>query len=314
MKAAANDSIHRSEDPNVIPALTFSIIAAALVYLAGRRDSARDPRLTVLLLLLLGIFPLMTVVLPEVLVLPSPDGAAVASGDSWMDFLPVIWAAGFVLAIIRLSHAAAVLRRWKRKAVEVDRIDGVAICELPDLQGPVATGILNPVILVPGSWKAWPDDHKRIVLEHELAHHGRRDPLWRIVAELACAVHWYHPLAHWMKRRFIMQCEYACDARVMGKGIDPKAYARVLCDFASHRSPSPLTPAMAETGSLESRVRRMLRPSGGLHGKTLALFALLGVLTACSLSMIGRKSPDSAHIPSAEVELRWKANPFPAEP
>ncbi len=297
----------------MIPALTFSIIAAALVFLAGRRDAARDPKLTVLLLIMLGLFPLMATVLPKIQVLPSHGGSASAPEVSWIDYLPAIWAAGFALAIIRLSYATAVLHGWKKQAVEVDRIDGVAICELPGLQGPVAAGVWNPVIFVPASWHDWPADHKRIVLAHELAHHTRRDPLWRLLAELACAVHWYHPLAHWMKRRFILQCEYACDARVLGKGIDPKAYASVLCDFASQRSPSPLAPAMAETGSLESRVRRMLKPSGELRGRTLAGLALLGVLTACSLSMVERKNQVSATIPAAEVELRWSANPFPAE-
>jgi beta-lactamase regulating signal transducer with metallopeptidase domain len=297
----------------MIPALTFSIIAAALVFLAGRKDAARDPRLTVLLLIMLGVFPLMTTFLPKIQVLPSHGGTAATPGVSWIDYLPAIWAVGFALAILRLSHALAVLHRWKKQAVEVDRIDGVAICELPGLQGPVAVGLWNPVVFVPSSWHAWPADHKRIVLAHELAHHTRRDPLWRLLAELACAVHWYHPLAYWMKHRFIMQCEYACDARVLGKGIDPKVYASVLCDFASQCSPSRLAPAMAETNSLESRVRRMLKPSGGLSRKTLVALTLLGILTACSLSMIGRKNQKPSHIPATEIELRWSANPFPAE-
>ena len=267
-----------------------------------------------LLLIMLGFFPLMATFLPKIQMLPSHGGTASTPGVSWIDYLPAIWAAGFALAIIRLSHALAVLHRWKKQAVEVDRIDGVAICELPGLQGPVAAGLWNPVIFVPAFWHAWPADHRRIVLAHELAHHTRRDPLWRLLAELACAVHWYHPLAYWMKRRFIMQCEYACDARVLGKGINPKAYATVLCDFASQCSPSPLAPAMAETSSLESRVCRMLKPPGSLSARVLTLLALLGFLTACSLSMIGRKHPKSADIPAAEVELRWSANPFPTEP
>ena len=260
------------------------------------------------------MFPLMSALLPEIRLLPAHDGAATGSGVSWTRWVPAIWATGFALAMIRLLRAAAVLRRWQKQAVEVDRIDGVAICELPGLLGPVAAGVWKPVILVPTSWQAWPADHQRIVLAHELAHHGRRDPLWRLLAELACAVHWYHPLAHWMKHRFVMQCEYACDARVLGKGIDPKTYARVLCDFASQGSPSPLAPAMAETGSLDSRVRRMLQPAATFSHKSLAAFGLLGVLTACSLSMIGREKHAPAVLPATEAELRWTANPFPAEP
>ena len=298
----------------MIASLAFSIVAAGLVFLAGRKDAARDPKLTVSLLVLLAVIPVLAAAMPKINVLPALAESARETAFPWGKMLAMAWALGFAIAVARLGIAATSLRRWRNHALEVDRIDGVAICELQGLQGPVAAGVWNPSILVPATWQTWPDEHKRIVLEHELAHHRRRDPLWRLLAELACAVHWYHPLARWMKRRFVMQCEYACDARVLAKGIDPKTYASVLCDFASHGSPSPLAPAMAETGSLESRVRRMLRPPRGHGGRTLALLALLGALTACSLSMIGRENPQSADIPAAEVELRWTANPFPDEP
>ncbi len=67
---------------NMIPALTFSTIAAALVFLAGRRDAARYPRLTVLLLIMLGAFPLVAAVLPEIEVPPSHAGTVSTPGVS----------------------------------------------------------------------------------------------------------------------------------------------------------------------------------------------------------------------------------------
>lgn len=298
----------------MIPVLTFSVICPALVYLAGRKDAARDPRLTMLLLILLGAFPLLSAVLPEIPLLPSHEGAPAGKGVSFFYCVIGVWATGFALAMVRLLLAASILRRWTRQSVEVDCIQGVSIREMNGLQAPVAAGVWSPVILVPEKWRRWPDGHKRIVLEHELAHHARRDPLWRLLAEIACCVHWYHPLARWMKHRFIMQCEYACDARVLDKGIDPRNYASALCDFASKRSPSLLAPAMADPGTLESRIVRMLKPSIRQSCKSLLLLALLGVLAACSLGMIGRKARVPGNIPAAEVELRWNANPFPAEP
>jgi beta-lactamase regulating signal transducer with metallopeptidase domain len=298
----------------VIPALTFCAIAAALVYLAGRKDPARDPRLTVLLLVLLGVFPLLAALLPEIPLLPSHVGAYTGKEVSCTSHLALIWAIGFTLAMIRLLRAAVILRRWTSQSVVVNRINGITIRELNGIQCPVAAGIWNRVILVPATWQRWPDDHKRIILEHELAHHDRRDPLWRLLAELACSVHWYHPCARWMKRRFIMQCEYACDARVLGKGFDASTYASVLCDFADTHSPNALAPAIVDSGALESRVLRMLEPSIRQSGKSLILLALLGLLTACSLCMIGREKAVSGNIPAAEVEMRWNANPFPAEP
>jgi beta-lactamase regulating signal transducer with metallopeptidase domain len=176
-----------------------------------------------------------------------------------------------------------------------------------------AAGVWKPVVFVPASWCEWPEESRRVVLEHELAHHLRRDPLWRLLVELACAVHWYHPLVRWMARRFIMQCEYACDAMVLGKGIDAKVYARVLCDFAEERPHSPLALSMAETSSLESRVSRMLKPARCLSWKTLMLLGGVGLVSACMISMVGRKAGIDAPVPAVETRLRLKKDPFPGE-
>ncbi|MEO8616132.1 MAG: M56 family metallopeptidase [Luteolibacter sp.] len=297
----------------MIPVLLFSIIASGLVFLAGRCDAARDPRLTVLLLALLVVFPMMAMMLPKIGILPAAAGVTGEAGFQWGKVLLGIWSVGFLMAIGRLLLASRGLQRWRKRAVEVSRVDDVAICELENLRGPVAAGIFNRVVFVPVSWNTWTEESREVVLRHELAHHRRRDPLWRLLAELACAVHWYHPLVHWMARRFIMQCEYACDAMVLCEGIDAKVYARVLCDFAEERSFSPLALPMAESSSLESRVRRLLVPAGGFNGKSLLALGGIGLIAACSLSMIGRQSVSNAPVPAADVQLRLTADPFPGE-
>lgn len=195
----------------------------------------------------------------------------------------------------------------------VDRVAGVEIRKLADLRGPVAAGVLKPVVFVPASWEEWPEESRRVVLEHELAHHRRRDPLWRLLAEAACAVHWYHPLVRWMARRLTIQCEFACDAIVLREGTDVKAYAQVLCDFAEDHSFSPLALSMAETSSLESRVTRMLKPAGTVATAMLLVLGGLGMIAAISLSMIGRQTKNDAPVPAAEVQLRLTADAFPGE-
>ncbi len=297
----------------MIPLITFSIIAAGLVFLAGRKDAARDPRLTVLLLALSAAFPLMLGTMPKFEILPATEGSAAEAGFSWGKALLATWAVGFSFSIARLGLAAMVLRRWKNRSVIVDRVANVEIRELQDLRSPMAAGVLNPVVFVPTSWREWPEESRRAVLEHELAHHRRRDPLWRLLVELVCAVHWYHPLVRWMARRFLMQCEYACDAMVLREGIDAKTYANVLCDFAEERSFSPLALPMAENSSLESRVMRMLKPAGTVGTAMVLALGGFGLLVACALSMIGREPGNAAPVPAAEVQLRLTADPFPGE-
>ncbi len=297
----------------MIPILTFSIIAFGLVFLAGIRDSARDPRLTVLLLFLLAVFPVLVAVLPKYGIFPSVARVTGGAGLPWGRIFLAIWAMGFAGTVGRLIWAILALQRWRGRSVEVARVAGVAVCEMERLHGPMAAGVFHRVIFVPTSWHTWTEEIRRVVLQHELAHHRRRDPLCRLLVELVLAVYWYHPLVHWMARRFVIQCEYACDTRVLRDGIDPKIYARVLCDFAEQRAFSPLALPMAEISALESRVTRMLKPARGHGGKVLLALGGVGVLAACSISMIDRKS--EVHTPESRIEtqLRFSANPFPGE-
>jgi beta-lactamase regulating signal transducer with metallopeptidase domain len=184
----------------------------------------------------------------------------------------------------------------------------VEIREVCGLRGPVAAGVWRKVIFVPETWGAWDEADREIVLRHELSHHRRRDPLWRLCAEIARAAMWWHPLAHWMAGRFNLQCEYACDEAVVREGTDAKTYAGLLCGIAEKQSHAPLALAMASPSSLQLRVTRMLRPSPRFGMLSFVSFAIIGTATACALSVVGAKA-----IPAAEVRLRLTADPFPGE-
>jgi len=296
----------------MIAVLTFSIIAALLVWLAGRKDAGRDPRLSILLLGLLVIFPVMQAWMPKWVELSASQGNSSAALP-WGKILIGIWTVGFLIFSAKLILALCGLHRWRKYSVLIERIDRVEVRVLQDIQSPVAAGIFKPVIFVPTTWNECSADCRDLVLEHELSHHRRRDPLWRMLAEIARAIHWYHPLVHWMVRRLAIQCEFACDAAVLRKGANVKSYANVLCDFASSRPAPLLSLAMASAPSLESRVVRMLSPRGVAGTFMLVVLASVGLGAACLLSMIHRGSDGLQAVPADEVELRWSANPFPAE-
>lgn len=299
----------------MIPLLVFPLVAAFLIYQAGRRDAARDPRLTISLLILLAALPLMSAFLPKIDVFRAPTEAPAPEGTfSWGSMIVAVWSVGFLIQLARIVAALISLERWKNESTEVAQEAGVSIRESARVSGPVAAGIRRPVIFVPHDWKTWGDESRRVVIEHELAHHRRRDPLWRLLATFARSVHWYHPLVHWMSKRFVEQCEFACDAIVLKNGVSSKAYARVLCEFAGAKSPSPLAAAMAEQSSLECRVLRILQPATEKRNSALAALGLMGLLAACSLSMIGQKQNRLDPVPAKEIELRLTADPFPGNP
>ncbi len=297
----------------MLATLLFSVISALLVFLAGRRDQARDPRLTVWVLILLTSFPILVGLLPKIEILPTRETTGSVEIFPWTDLVLLVWTIGFCVAGIRLGLAAKQVSNWRRSSRFLEWNEGVEIRELPVMKSPVAAVVMRPVIFVPEGWNEWPLENRQIVLDHEMAHHRRRDPLWRWIAEIACAVHCYNPLVFWMRRRLTIQCEFACDALVLRNGIVAADYARVLCDCAETNAIRGPILAMAERSSLELRVIRMMKPTRPLGSIG---FLSLVALTVALAGVLGSLSPlkrATNPISQEEVEVRWSANPFPGE-
>lgn len=290
--------------------LLFSLAAAALVWLAGRRDAARDPRLTLVVLVLLAGFPLLSL-LPRVEVAGVPE-----AGFAWVVWIGGFWAAGVVFCSLRLVAALVQLTLWRRRSRPVDDADFAdhqpEIRILDGLNCPVAAGIIRPLILVPPAWHEWSPDLRNTVIAHESAHHERRDPLWRAVAAITCTLHWFNPLVWWMAARLAEQCEYACDERVVKSGRPVRGYARDLCAVASVCRAPATTLAMANHRGLEGRVRRMLAPPPAGSAAGVWCLAMLALMSAVVSAVIERKPEDLVPaMDSDEIRTRLGADPFP---
>jgi beta-lactamase regulating signal transducer with metallopeptidase domain len=291
------------------------LLAALVVWWAGRRDHARDPRLTTAALVLLAAFP-VSAWLPKWGILPLPATGAVGAplgtggGSWWM----ALWLTGMLLVATRLALAARTLRCWRRDARLIGRRGRVELRLLAGLRGPVAAGVWRPVVFLPAAWATWDRATRRAVLLHELAHHARRDPLRRWIAACACAVNWFNPLVWWMARRLHAQCEFACDARVVASGVRADRYAWLLCDLATDTS--SLTPAlaMAERSSLEQRVTRLCHGAPPAWSRTmLALFLVATLITGLGIALLRPAAPPKPAVPQSEIELRLSADPFPVK-
>jgi len=302
----------------ITPAVVlFSLAAAALVWLAGRRDAARDPRLTVVVLVILAGFPLLSF-LPKVRV----EGAWMAdlpeANMRWVAWLGWVWAAGVVLFSLRLVAALVQLTLWRRRSVAVTDEDFIGIKpEIRVLDGlacPVAAGLFRPLILVPPAWRDWTPALRKTVVAHEAAHHARRDPLWRAIAAVACTLHWWNPLVWWMAARLTDQCEYACDERVLHGGMAPRGYAGDLLHVAAVCRAPATTLAMAGSHGLEARVRRMLAPPAAWSPAGVACLAVLAFSSAVALAVFDRGPADYIpRVDSEEIRMRLMADPFPGD-
>jgi len=296
----------------MIALLLFSVIATAIVWIAGRKDAALDPKLTTVALALLGLFPTLSLTLPKLAVLPAiaPSGDK-QGGFPWAIALASVWLGGCLVEMIRLLLTSRGLADWRKRSALIQSIDGVEIRKLNELRGPVAAGVFHKMVFVPADWETWSADRQRIVLDHELAHHRRKDPLRRWIASVAVAVNWFNPLVRWIVRRLMIQCEFACDAEVLKGGVSAKNYASLLCDMAEDTPVRGPVLAMAEKSGLESRVRRMMEARRDERTMGTSCLILFAVAVAGLLAVLG--SEKISEYTRQEIDLRNTANPFPGE-
>jgi TonB family protein len=163
---------------------------------------------------------------------------------------------------------------------------------------PLAWGILRPVVVLPTAAREWPAARLRSVLLHERMHHQRRDLLAQAVAQVACCLFWFQPLAWMALARQRAERERACDDAVLRQGIAAHDYAGHLMEVvraAGEARRWSNAPAMAEGSNLETRVRAMLDGTRDRRPLTRWGAAMIAVAVAAAL------------VPLATVELRAQA-------
>jgi TonB family protein len=216
----------------------------------------------------------------------------------------LIWAAGFlffamrlVVGLARLAWTSARAKPlfgdgWTHTALElsksfkIERPVRLLECGHPAAM-PLTWGILRPLVILPSASDGWPEDRRRIVLSHELAHIARGDWFLQVCAELARAFYWFHPLVWMAAERLRQESELACDDCVLNSGIQPSEYANQLLDLARslQHSGRPWSSALAiaRRSNLERRFAAMLNPSVNRHGLSLKSRLLTALSAFCLL-------------------------------
>lgn len=97
------------------------------------------------------------------------------------------------------------------------------------MMSPAVYGILKPRIILPASYR---DKDIELIILHENMHIRRADNLWRMLAFLIVAVHWFNPLCWIFLKLFLTDLELSCDECVLIKsgGNRAKEYALSLLD------------------------------------------------------------------------------------
>lgn len=100
---------------------------------------------------------------------------------------------------------------------------------------PAVYGILRPRIVLPVSWA---DHDLELVLLHERTHIRRLDNLWRMLAFVIVALHWFNPVAWIFLKLLLTDLELACDEGVLAQLGEnrKKEYALSLLDSKTGRN------------------------------------------------------------------------------
>ncbi|HET6361416.1 MAG TPA: HEAT repeat domain-containing protein [Gemmatimonadota bacterium] len=173
-----------------------------------------------------------------------------------------------------------------RTAVRVVRSDAAAM--------PVTCGVLRPAVVLPEESKEWTEERREAVLLHELAHVRRGDLATHLVAWIACALYWFHPLAWIAARRLRHESERACDDLVLGAGTRASEYAAHLLDIvrAAGRSNAPAAAVpMAQRSSFEGRLLAILEPGVARHAMTARRKAALAAGLALVVLPLAAMAP-----------------------
>lgn len=242
--------------------------------------------------------------LPQPIVVASPDEQTIswvlessryaAETTAAFPSLWFLWAAGFciMLAVRLVAHhrflnvALAEGRPFDVPGIPIDIVATTAV------DGPVATGLINPLILVPHDFAArFTPEQQHFALWHEQLHHRRGD-LWAAAAALlAASVLWFNPFAWLALGPFRRDMESACDALLLnsaGRAAAP-AYAETILRCAARPVPRSLC-ALTSIDELKGRLK-MLNVTHGA-GRRLAGLVLAAGVAAVGLAIAAPASAD----------------------
>lgn len=218
---------------------------------------------------------------------PVEDPAAISLGL----ILGIVWLGGaLIYLLVHWARHDAFLSDAIAHGRPLD-IDGVPydVIASSRVQGPMATGLIHPMILVPRDFaERFTPKQQSFALLHEQLHHRRGD-IWAAAAALVLtSLHWFNPLIHMAVGAFRRDMEAACDSSVLDKTGANAApdYAQTILRCAAQPGPRSLC-ALTSIDELKGRLMMLKLNHGPMRravGLALASAIALGGLATVSVA------------------------------
>lgn len=271
---------------------------------------------------------------------PVPDAGALAAGDAAQvvlteeaavrgdmvltavqmggssrlpELLPLLWLAGAALCAgwllwghlqsrslyaMSLPVEDGFIRFWQdrhplRRFVQVRRSDRIA--------APLTYGVLQPVVLLPGSMDLSDRESLLYVLEHEYTHIRRFDTLRKCLLAAGLCLHWFNPLVWLMYVLANRDIELACDEAVVRSGADRRGYALALLRLEEERGGASLSGSHFSGHALEERIEAIMKHKNVSIAALLAVLVIMSVTTTVFATSAPEENTDRGLVTGREI-------------
>jgi beta-lactamase regulating signal transducer with metallopeptidase domain len=211
----------------------------------------------------------LAVVAPSSLQLPSQAAAV-----SWGNVITWILMLGSFAKLCWLGIGVWQLRRYRKFAIplypipdsirEATRIIGAdaLFCVSQHVKGPATLGHIDPIVLLPTSFKSLDAEAQHSIACHELLHVRRKDWLATMVEEILSAFLWFNPGAWWVLAQARLSREQLVDFEVV-RLTAREPYVKALLSMAvvSRRGWAFPAASFLNEGHLVHRMRLLLMES-----------------------------------------------------
>ena len=210
-----------------------------------------------------------------------------------LDQLPAIWLGG--VGCMLLYMAVSLLRlRWRlRRARHVE--GNVSRCT--EWSTPFVLGVIAPRIYVPETVSE--QDFSQ-VLAHEKCHIRRWDHVFKPLAFLLLAVHWFDPVL-WVAYVLLgRDMESACDEMALKNATPAQraAYSRALVACAAQPKMTAVCPLAFGEVAVKERVKNVLQNRKPAVWAVIMLVIAAAIIAVCLLT---KPAENNAGVPNAET-------------
>jgi len=165
--------------------------------------------------------------------------------ETWSVVFFAAWGAVSLFLLLRLGFGYLALRRLVSRSELLEAVPAKLLAELGgdlssvslhesfEITRPMTTGLLRPVILLPGGLaESIGEQELRQILLHELTHVRRYDNWTNLLQRVLAAIFFFYPAVWWIGRELSLQREIACDDAVVAASSTPRVYAQCLARLA----------------------------------------------------------------------------------